>query len=393
MAVTDRWHTRDGEPSKAYGQGDRWQARWRDPDGRQVTKTFALKRDADSHLANVVVSKDRGSYIDPKAGRALLRDYAASWIEAQPDGPSRRTTRSRLDARILPKLGSRPLAQITPSVVRGWLAELNRELEPSTVRACFGVLAGIMAAAADDGLIARSPFAASTVKAPPLPEIRIVPWSAAQVSAVAEAIGEPWRTAVLVASALGLRQGELLGLAADDIDLKARVVHVRRQLQIPRGGPVFRLPKGRGGGKVRDVPLSDRAAKVLAAHMLAHPPVPVTLPLAGKPVTARLVFTFQARPVRHSYLNKLWKQALKAAGMETSGPDDKVSMHALRHYAASAWLAGGVDIRAVADYLGHSNAGFTLRVYAHLMPSAADKVRAAMDASLAECNIAAAVSE
>jgi integrase len=169
-------------------------------------------------------------------------------------------------------------------------------------------------------------------------------------------------------------------------------VHVRRQLQIPRGGPVFRLPKGRGGGKVRDVPLSDRAAKVLAAHMLAYPPVAVTLPLNGKPVTARLVFTYGGRPVRHSYLNALWKTALKTAGMETTGPDDKVSMHALRHYAASAWLAGGVDIRAVADYLGHSNARFTLRVYAHLMPSAADKVRAAMDASLAECNIAAAVS-
>lgn len=39
----------------------------------------------------------------------------------------------------------------------------------------------------------------------------------------------------------------------------------------------------------------------------------------------------------------------------------------------------------MAEYLGHANAAFTLRVYAHLMPSAADKVRAAMDAALAEC--------
>jgi integrase len=60
-------------------------------------------------------------------------------------------------------------------------------------------------------------------------------------------------------------------------------------------------------------------------------------------------------------------------------------MHALRHYAASSWLAGGVNIRAVAEYLGHSDPGFTLRVYAHLMPSAADAVRSAMDAALAEC--------
>jgi len=76
---------------------------------------------------------------------------------------------------------------------------------------------------------------------------------------------------------------------------------------------------------------------------------------------------------------------LEAAGMETTGPDDKLSMHALRHYAASMWLAGGVNIKAVAEYLGHADAGFTLRVYAHLMPSAADAVRAAMDASLVSC--------
>jgi integrase len=168
------------------------------------------------------------------------------------------------------------------------------------------------------------------------------------------------------------------------------VVHVRRQLQIPAGGPLFKLTKGRCGGKPRDVPLSARAAKVLAAHMLAHPPVPVSLPFGsheGKPVTVRLLFTYRGRPVRHSYLNEsVWAApALAAAGMETTGPDDKVSMHALRHYAASSWLAGGVNIKAVAEYLGHANAGFTLRVYAHLMPSAADAARVAMDASLAEC--------
>jgi len=396
MAVADRWHKsrpQSGEPlcehkmapTSAHGQGDRWQARWRDPDGRQCTRLFARKGDAERHLASVVVDKNRGAYIDPKAGRVLLREYAAHWIEAQPDGPSKRTTRSRLDSRILPALGDRQLSEITPSVVRRWLAGLSRELEPATERATYGVLWSILSAAVDDGKITSNPCSVKSVKPRRAPQVRIVPWSAAQVSAVAEAIGEPWRSAGLLASALGLRQGELLGLAAEDIDRKARVVHVRRQLQIPAGGPVFRLPKGRDGGKVRDVPLSDRAAKMLAAHMLAHPSAAVTLPLDGKPVTVRMLFTYQGRPVRHSYLNAVWARALTAAGMATTGPDDKVSMYALRHYAASSWLAGGVNIKAVAEYLGHTNAGFTLRVYAHLMPSAADAVRAAMDASLAEC--------
>jgi integrase len=55
-------------------------------------------------------------------------------------------------------------------------------------------------------------------------------------------------------------------------------------------------------------------------------------------------------------------------------------MHVLRHTAASAWLAQGVDIRTVAEYLGHDDPGFTLRVYSHLMPDAADRARRAMNA-------------
>jgi integrase len=46
-------------------------------------------------------------------------------------------------------------------------------------------------------------------------------------------------------------------------------------------------------------------------------------------------------------------------------------------------LSSGVDIRALASYLGHSDPGFTLRVYTHLMPDAADRMRAAVDRVLA----------
>ena len=45
-------------------------------------------------------------------------------------------------------------------------------------------------------------------------------------------------------------------------------------------------------------------------------------------------------------------------------------------------LDGGISIRVVADYLGHSDPGFTLRVYAHLMPHSEDRTRSVLDASL-----------
>ena len=54
-------------------------------------------------------------------------------------------------------------------------------------------------------------------------------------------------------------------------------------------------------------------------------------------------------------------------------------MHAARHLFASAQLEAGTSICAVAEYLGHSDPGFTLRTYTHLMPEAEDKAQRAID--------------
>ncbi len=62
-------------------------------------------------------------------------------------------------------------------------------------------------------------------------------------------------------------------------------------------------------------------------------------------------------------------------------------MHGLRHYYASVLLDAGESIRAVADYLGHSDPGFTLRVYTHLIPSSEDRARQAIDAALGSSRV------
>jgi integrase len=56
-------------------------------------------------------------------------------------------------------------------------------------------------------------------------------------------------------------------------------------------------------------------------------------------------------------------------------------MHALRHFCASALIDAGESASAVAEYLGHADPGFTLRVYAHLFPSSEDRARRAIDAA------------
>jgi integrase len=96
-------------------------------------------------------------------------------------------------------------------------------------------------------------------------------------------------------------------------------------------------------------------------------------------VTASLLFTAPGGAALHrsSFNAVAWQPALRGTGLPCSREN---GMHALRHYFASACLYNGVDIRALASYLGHHDPGFTLRTYVHLMPLADDRMRQAVDA-------------
>ena len=79
------------------------------------------------------------------------------------------------------------------------------------------------------------------------------------------------------------------------------------------------------------------------------------------------------------------RPALARAGVE---PGRENGTHALRHHYASVLLDAGESIKAVSEYLGHSDAGFTLRTYTHLMPASGERTRLAVDAAFA-CYISA----
>lgn len=214
-----------------------------------------------------------------------------------------------------------------------------------------------------------------------------------QVLAVVEAHPQRYRAVPLTTTGCGLRQGECFGLAVEAVDFLGRCLHVVQQVKLLAGKPVLAPPKG---GKEREVPLPDAVAFALAEHIRRFPPVEVTLPwrtLDGQPRTAALVFTTRERGplTRRHYNVNVWKPALKKAHVE---PTRKNGMHALRHHYASVLLNDGVSIRALADYLGHADPGFTLRVYCHLMPDSEDRARQAVDAALGrEPNVSQEVAD
>ncbi len=136
------------------------------------------------------------------------------------------------------------------------------------------------------------------------------------------------------------------------------------QVKIIRGRLVFDRPKG---GRTRTVPLPDWVAVELSEHLRRFPVE-----------HNDLVFTSREhKPLNRNHVNNyIWHPALRAAGVK---PGRDNGMHALRHFYASALIDAGESASAVAEYLGHSDPGFTLRVYAHLFPSSEARTRAAID--------------
>lgn len=359
----------------------RWQARYRAPDGAERTKTFRRKVDAQRWLDEVTTDLVTGRYVDPKAGKVTFGRFAERWLKAQTFDPStREAVRNRLDNHILPTFKKAELRAIRPSMVQAWLRGRQQELAPRTVRTLLANLSGILGAAVEDGLIARNPCASSSVRAPSVPDKRIVPWTVEQVEAIAGAHPERYGATAVVCAGCGLRQGETFGLAVDAVDFLRHIVHVRQQVKLIAGKPIFAPPKG---GKIREVPLPEWVAVALAEHIRRHPPIEVTLPwrgLDGPPRTSQLIFTSrESGPVNRNYFNPhIWKPSLKAVGLATTRDH---GMHALRHHYASVLLDGGISIRALAEYLGHADPGFTLRIYSHLMPNTEDRARAVVDAA------------
>ncbi|GAA2279157.1 hypothetical protein GCM10010149_23580 [Nonomuraea roseoviolacea subsp. roseoviolacea] len=398
--VQDRWYKTepgaDGKPKRVrtdrYGKGMRYRARYVGPDGTEKSRSFPdrQKRRAEEWLASIEADMSRGQYIDPRAARTTFGQYAERWLASQTtDLSTRVSVATQLRRHAIPYLGSRPLDSFQPGHIRQWLSELENVLPASSYRrVIFGSVSAVFTAAVDDGLLTKNPCVARSVRAPAPARGRVQPWTAERVFAVRAGLPARFQAMTDIGGGCGLRQGEIFGLPLDEVDFAAGWLHVAYQVKVVNGHLVFAPPKR---GKERDVPLPGRVADVVKAHMKLHPPAKVTLPWrtpGGPPLTKLLLFSRKdGGPVRRTDFNVyVWKPALVAAGVipePQSGRRHQAArehgMHALRHFYASVLLDAGESIKALSQYLGHSDPGFTLRVYTHLMPSSEGRTRRAVD--------------
>lgn len=378
-------------------------------------RSFDRKADADQWKAKVQADLLRGEFVDHRDGNATLAQYIADewWPTRTGDPGTLQTIEARINKRILPYLGGLSLNAIKVPQLRKYLADLDGQYGPASIIEAWGTLSSILQAAVDDEKIPRNYCLAKTVRPPSKPERKARAWSRERVMAVREGLDDCFKVMVDLGVGAGLRQGEVLGLSADDID--EDTIHVRRQLRVVRNRLVFAPPKG---GKTRTVPLPAYLAKRIAEHTSRFPPLEVTLPWVNPaependkqaaeraPQTHRLLVVGQQRkgPLRRSVFNEgPWKRALVSAGVipppqprrplqprpdgtrrrpntkHAAAPDD--GFHALRHTFASVQLDARESVVSVSKWLGHSDPSITLKIYAHMMPEADGRGRAAMDA-------------
>lgn len=432
MAVYDRWHKAPGPddepcrehggrgrarvyPSAVHGQGDRWQVRWYNEEGKQRKKGFKLRegRNPDLHADawNAKVTRDlhTGDYIDPDDADVTLQRYAEQWRATRThDTVTADKVEQRLRLHVYPgpatpgrtprggvAIGHRRMRELArrPSLVAAWIAAMP--LRDSSARLVVSDVSAIFRAAVDDGIVGRDPTRAASVDRPGRSGGKAVPWALERVEGMSAALPAHLAVVPYLGAATGMRQGELFGLAAGDVVFLGRDprVKVTRQVKLVRGRPFFAPLKNR---KPHEVPLAPSLAPRLAEHMRQFPPVPVTLDwhdprdreLHGKPVTVSLVLTDgRGRALSRPRFNEQWHAAQEKAGV-TPERDPGVKRaaargdgcHALRHTAASVWLRAGIDVVRVAAWLGDTPQ-VVLQTYAHLMPGdSGDDGRAATDA-------------
>jgi integrase len=344
----------------------RWRARYRGPDGRERSRTFSRKVDAERFLASVEADKARGQWIDPALGKVKFRDWADRWmattVHLKPK--TRYDYRSLLGTHVLPTFGEVELVRIDRLMVRTWIADLEASgLSASRIRQARHVFASAMKAAVESGFVAANP--ASGVKVPKARPKEKLFLTAEQVELLADAIDERYRALVYLLAYGGLRWGEAVAVRRRRIDLRRSRVEVAESLAEVAGALHFGPTK-----------TYDRRTVILPAFVrdqLAHH-------LAGHHIDDldALVFSSpEGTPLRHSnFWRRDWLPAVRSADVP-----EGLGIHDLRHTCAALLIAEGAHPKAIQEHLGHSSITVTMDTYGHLFPSQMEELATRLDRS------------
>lgn len=337
--------------------------------------------------------------------RGTVADYLAYWLDELVDIDPHTHLRYEADVRLrlVPHLGSVRLAGLRAEHIRLMLNRLVVEPRPPgrwpsrqpgprppvsarTIAHCYDVLRAALNAAVKLEIIDRN---VALLVDPPRPaRVEVEPFSTADARRLLAATRDHRLAALIsVALALGLRQGEAIGLRWDDVDLDAGRLTIAWQVQrLPRpDGPdpdtgattsfQFRRPKGK---RSRTILLPPELIAQVRDHRdrLAQ-----ERRWATRWEDWGLVFPSRVgRPLEASNLLRTFDNELAKSGLRAA------RFHDLRHTSAALLLAQGVPMQVVQAILGHQEMSTTANIYAHLLEEARQDAATRMDGWLVAAN-------
>ncbi len=282
----------------------------------------------------------------------------------------RASTRARYDndlrVHLIPRFGSRPISEIGEDDVLALIGDMREAgYSPWSIRHCLTLLRRIFRLARRRELIGRNPV--EMLERAELPRVgrrvqRLLDTDS--IDRLLAAAPLRYRTLIATAVFTGLRQGELLALLWDDVDLEHGFIHVRKNLD--RNG-VRVAPKT--DSSVRDVVLMPALGELLVQHRMASR-------FSGP---HDFVFASQCGTGlgHRNVAQRGFDVAASTAGFNAAS-SDKMHFHDLRHTYAALLIGQGANVVFVSRQLGHATPDVTLRVYGHLFDKHvhADRVRA-----------------
>jgi integrase len=326
-------------------------------------------RAAQAHLNLMLGQRDLGRNI--RSSRQTLSQYLDHWLDicARPRlrVKSFRDYSSLLARYIRPRLGSRPLGELSAAEIQTLYSELlKRELSARTIRYTHAVLISALRQAVRWKLLLENP--AEDVDLPRQPRRRCTVFDVAQAKQFIKAIsGHPYEALFALAITTGMRPSEYLALTWSDFDLERGTVSVSKTLERGKGSWHFEDTKRERSRRM--IKLQNWVVALLRKSQEKA---------RGTEGTADLVFTSErGRPVLETkFVGRHFKPLLKATALPN------IRLYDLRHTAATLALAAGVSPKIVSELLGHSSVAFTLEVYSHVLPHMQDSAALKVEAPL-----------
>ena len=372
--LAERQQTQYGSSGGVYpyetASGTRWRCLVRRSDGSFTSKRgFTSKKAALDARRRLTEKQERG---EVRHTKETFGAFWERWLDRRKpyleDGTWQGYERDgRL--RLVPALGSVPLGRLDVDHVRGlmdeWVEAMEAdELAPKTINNTVGTLVVCLNAAVEDGLMAANP----ALRVPRLPPEHIereylrlheIPPYLDSCSALYRPLAE-----LLIGS--GLRISEALALKVSDLELEGKggVIVVYRSRKKNSVGSTksdrFRSVEiGQGLSSVLRDHLARRAEMASGDQANAH--VFVMPVRTRKRDQGRWEGDGDGQPMDRTTVSRDWhKAALQDAGLRN------MPLHALRHTAAAAWLAGANSLMYVMRQLGHADISTTERYYGHL---------------------------